>query len=495
MLDGFFIGYTTPILVSGVCLLALWYSTRRPSGLPPGPRGVPVLGNLVSMKPDFREQFQEWRKQYGDLFTLYLGNRLTIVLNGYDTVKEALVKNSDVFAVRPYAVVFNDLFQNKGVISSNGEVWKEQRRLTLSTLRDFGMGKNILQEKINEEVQVCLEVIADQKGHKYDTDPIIQTSVSNIICSMVFGRRFQHDDPLFIEYLKKTDENFKAAGKLGGLNFIPFAKHLPGDLFLYHRTVKNIAFYEDRLIKPSIEEHLKAFDENNIDDFIAAYIREMKVKEKQGVETSIGFDNLVKVVGDLFIAGTDTTSTTIQWILLYLTMHQDIQAKCFREIEDNIGTEKRPEMTDKLKLPFIEATITEVQRIANISPIAGFHGVTEDIVLKGYHLPAGCIIFPNLDSIMMDPEIWENPGQFRPERFLSAEGKFVKPEEFIPFSLGKRACPGESLARMELFLFITGLVQRFHFLPPEDEPPLSKEPLPGAVLKPQPFKVMSVPRQ
>ncbi|XP_071108290.1 cytochrome P450 2C23-like [Haliotis cracherodii] len=495
MLSTFFTDNLTAILSCGVGALVLWLTSRRPSGTPPGPRfPLPIVGHALSIGKNPKKKFREWHKKYGDIFSVYIGNRLVIILNGYEVLKDAFVKHGDVFSDRPHVFVVDEVSKGMGLAGTSGQVWKEQRRFTLSTLRDFGMGRNILQVKVNEESASFLDEIAGMKGKKFDFRDLIHTAVANIITSIVLGKRFVYGDQFFKDLTAKIDENLQSVGATAGLNFIPLARYIPGDPFKFKRTLANLAFFVNNLTKPSMDEHLKEYDESNIDDYISAYIREIKRKERENAESSIGLENLEKVIGDLFLAGTETTATTIRWGVLLLMKYPDIQEKCFQEIKMNIGQERLPLMSDKLELPYVEATIAEIQRVANIIPVSIWHSVPHDLKFRGYTFPKGVIVLPNIDSVLMNPETFKDPERFQPERFLDDDGKFVKPEELIPFFLGKRACIGESLARMELFLFLTAMIQRFQFQQPEDEQPPTMEAVPGVTFAPLPFKFIAAPR-
>ncbi|KAK7099730.1 hypothetical protein V1264_022791 [Littorina saxatilis] len=205
--------------------------------------------------------------------------------------------------------------------------------------------------------------------------------------------------------------------------------------------------------------------------------------------------DLVKTTGDLFLAGTETTSTTIAWALLFFLHHPEVQDKCYKELCDVIGTGRLPSMQDKPEMTYLEATTMEVLRKGEIAPFAVQHSTPHDVTFQGYVIPQDAVILPNLDSVLLDKETWGDPDNFRPERFIGLDGKIVKPEGFIPFSIGRRVCLGESLARMELFLYLSTLIQRFRFLPPEQEtlPPL--EGVMGITYCPKSYKIRAIPRE
>ncbi|PVD29109.1 hypothetical protein C0Q70_11706 [Pomacea canaliculata] len=187
-------------LAVGVAVLSLWwFSVRRPAGAPPGPwLAVPLLGHLLlMMKKDPLEQFAAWRRQYGDVFSLYLGSQLVVVLNGYKVLKDALVKNADTFSDRPFVCLQDILTDSKGklkssIIDTSGPVWKAQRKVSTQILRELGMGTNVLAAKIEEEVKEYIRVISESQVQPLDLKHLTQASVSNNICSIVLGKRFEY---------------------------------------------------------------------------------------------------------------------------------------------------------------------------------------------------------------------------------------------------------------------------------------------------------------
>ncbi|KAK6965386.1 cytochrome P450 2U1-like isoform X2 [Biomphalaria glabrata] len=183
------------------------------------------------------------------------------------------------------------------------------------------------------------------------------------------------------------------------------------------------------------------------------------------------------------------------WCLLYMLYYPEVQQKIYKEIVEQIGTERPPNITDKSNLKYLTAVIMEVQRKASIVPLSLPHLCNKDTTLAGYNIPKGTIVMPNLDAIHSSKEIWGDPENFRPERFLDAKGNIIKKEELMPFSIGRRICLGESLAKMELFLYLSTLFQKFEFLSasPDKVPPLQDTW--GLVAAPEHFEIRCVERE
>uniref|UniRef100_A0A6I8NYZ5 Cytochrome P450 family 2 subfamily R member 1 n=1 Tax=Ornithorhynchus anatinus TaxID=9258 RepID=A0A6I8NYZ5_ORNAN len=164
-----------------------------------------------------------------------------------------------------------------------------------------------------------------------------------------------------------------------------------------------------------------------------------------------------------------------------------------KEIDQRVGPDRAPTLEDKPQMPYTEAVLHEVLRFCNIVPLGIFHATSKDTVIRGYSIPQGTMVITNLYSVHFDEKYWRNPEVFYPERFLDSRGQFVKNEALIPFSLGKRHCLGEQLARMEMFLFFTGLLQQFHLRFP-NEPVSPLKPKLGMTLQPRPYLICAEKR-
>ncbi|XP_014191492.2 cytochrome P450 2K1 [Haplochromis burtoni] len=229
--------------------------------------------------------------------------------------------------------------------------------------------------------------------------------------------------------------------------------------------------------------------------FVDAFLVRKQNLEKSGITKShFHDDNLMMTVMNLFAAGTETTSTTLRWGLLLMAKYPEIQDEVQEELRRVIG-DRQVQVADRKNLPFTDAVIHETQRLSSIVPTALPHKTTQDITFQGHFIEKGTTVFPLLTSALHDPNEWERPHSFYPAHFLDKEKKFVKRDAFIPFSAGRRICLGESLARMELFLFFTTLLQHFRFTP---APGVSEEELDltavvGITLSPSPHKLCAVP--
>ncbi|NXM62697.1 CP2CK protein, partial [Illadopsis cleaveri] len=489
-------GVTVVLLVCIACLLffAAWKGRSGKGKMPPGPASLPILGNLLQVKPsNLAKTLQKLSEEYGSVFTVHLGSDPVVVLYGHDVVKEALVDRADEFAARGHMPIGDRANNGLGIIFSNYEPWLEVRRFSLTTLRNFGMGKRSIEERIQEESDYLLEEINKTKGAPFDPTFILSCSVSNVICSIVFGKRYDYKDKKFLALMSNTKNILQMMNSHWGQLYQMFSNvlyYVPGphhNIFAEFDTLKAFVAEEVKL-------HQASLDPNSPQDFIDCFLNKMQ-EEKDRPNSSFYMKNLITTAFDLFIAGTETTSTTIRYGLLLLLKYPKIQEKIQEEIDQVVGRSRKPCVADRTQLPYTDAVVHEIQRFISLAPLALPHTVTKDTSFRDYVIPKGTTIYPVLSSVLHDSKEFPNPHEFNPEHFLNKNGTFRKSDFFMPFSAGKRICPGEALARMEIFLLIATILQNFTLKSVVNPQELSITPtLSGTTNIPAAYQLCAVPR-
>ncbi|XP_043945729.1 cytochrome P450 2K6-like [Protopterus annectens] len=484
------------ILLSFFSLCYFYFKSKssKTYKFPPGPAPLPLIGNLhlLNMKnPDI--SLTQLSEKYGTIYTFHMGTKKFVVLTGYDTVKDALTNHAEEFGDRGHVPIFEKSFSNYGIIFSRGESWKQMRRFALSTLRDFGMGKKTIEHRILEETAALIKVFESFKGQPFESTLIMNNALANIICSVVFGQRFEYDDEKFIRLLKVINESIKLGGTttLRLYNAFPFLGFLPGA----HKKIIKLREDLNREVAKMLTESKSTFNHSNLRSFADAFIVRQEIEAKNEA-THFHDENLLFTTQNLFGAGTETTSTTLRWGILLLAKYPDIQKKVQDEIDRIIGPVRPPAVEDRKNMPYCNAVIHELQRFGNIVPMNLQHETAMDTHFRGYFLPKGTQVIPLLTSVLRDKTQWKTPYLFNPSHFLNTEGQFIKHDAFMPFSAGRRACIGENLARMELFLFFVALLQKFTFRPPPGvtEKDLDLEPRLGITNSPKSLLLCAVPR-
>ncbi|XP_002933640.2 cytochrome P450 2K1-like [Xenopus tropicalis] len=456
---------------------------------PPGPKPLPIIGNIhnINAKRPYLTYLELWKK-YGSVFSVQIGSQRMVLLCGYETVKDALVNHAEEFSDRPIIPLFHEITKGNGVVFANGENWKVMRRFTILALRDFGMGRRTIEYRINEECDFLVEKIKSYRGEPFENTMIMNAAVANIIVSILLGHRFDYQDPTILRLLSLINQSVKITGSPMVMlyNMFPSVmRWLPGS----HKTLAiNVAEIQS-FIRETFTKYRDKLEINDQRNLIDAFL----VKQQENKENGLYFhdDNLTMLVSNLFTAGMETTSSTLRWGLLLMMKYPEIQKNVQNEIEKVIG-QSRPQTEHRKSMPYTDAVIHEIQKFGNIIPMNLPHATAQDVTFRGYFLPKGTFVIPLLMSVLYDQSHFENPNEFYPQHFLDSEGNFVKNEAFLPFSAGKRSCAGENLARMELFLFFTSLLQNFTFQAPPGEE-LDLTPGTGLSAPPSPYKICALP--
>ncbi|XP_072406294.1 cytochrome P450 2K1-like isoform X2 [Chiloscyllium punctatum] len=353
------------------------------------------------------------------------------------------------------------------------------------------MGKKSIEDRISEEASFLVNVFESHKGQPFETAQILNSAVSNIICSILFGDRFDYDDKIFNSLTNMNNEMTTLAGTAS----IQLYNSYPslGFLIPSHRKFIQNRDKMMEIFDSFIKAAEETLSENSIQTLNEALILRHQ-QESKGQALEIQKKDMLITIIDLFSAGTETTSTTVCWGLLLMMKYPDIQRKVQEEIDQVIGAGRAPVTEDRKRMPYTDAVIHEIQRFANIVPMNLPHSTTEDTHVKGHFIPKGTYVIPVLTSVLRDKTQWKTPKEFNPAHFLDADGNFVKRDAFMPFSAGRRVCAGEALAKVELFLFFTTLLQKFHFQAPPGVTDLDTSPRIGFVTNPKPHRVCAVSR-
>ncbi|XP_007478836.1 cytochrome P450 2C19-like isoform X5 [Monodelphis domestica] len=371
-----------------LCLLLISALRKRcgKGKLPPGPGPLPIIGNILQLDTkNIPKSLCMLAKVYGPVFTLYLGSKSVVVLHGYKAMKEALIDHGEEFAGRGSFPIIDAINKGLGLAFSNGERWKQIRRFSLMTLKNLGMGKRSIEERVQEEAKCLVEALKKTNGMPCDPTFILGCAPCNVICSIIFQKRFEYHDQKFLHLMKLLDEKVKILSSpwIQIYNLLPLlAQYLPGS----HHKLFKISQMMHNFFLEKVKEHQDALDPNNPQDLIDSFLIKME-QEKEKPQSEFTMENLVCTVSDIFGAGTQTTSTTLRYGLLLLLKHPEITGKIHEEIDRVIGHNRSPCLKDRNSMPYTDAVIHEMQRYIDLVPANLTHSVIQDVKFRQYIIP------------------------------------------------------------------------------------------------------------
>ncbi|XP_026577542.1 cytochrome P450 2J5-like [Pseudonaja textilis] len=482
------------LIATGICFLIVQFvmllQTRKK--FPPGPVPFPLFGSLWRSGWKIRQDtFMKLRDTYGNIFTFWIGHTPVIVLTGFTAIKNGLIDNSEAVCQRPIFPFSKILGSGKGIMFSNGKTWRQQRQFGQSTLQKLGNMKKGLEQHIQEEASQLVKTFAQTKGQPLDPFLPFMHSASQMIHTAVFGETVLREDDMFQRLVEHINNITKCRGTFGEMmyNIFPsLVEYLPGP----HKTAVSSFEFMISYIKKKMGNAKNSQASREPQNYIDFYLAHMD-DEKKDTTTTFHEDNLIQVIADLFLTGTDTVAFTLSWALFFMGIHPKIQEKVQKEIKSALDPHKTICYEDRKKLPYSYAVIHETQRLSSIAFPTHFRLCEIDLNVLDCYIPKGSIVIPDSCSVLLDPKQWETPRQFNPSHFLDQDGKFVFREDFLTFGAGARECLGKSLAQMELFIFFTNLMKTFTFQYPEGLKGFNMEHVIGAGMQPFPLKIRAVP--
>ena len=450
-----------------IIIVFLSKGSRKPKNYPPGPPRWPLIGTfdlspLSFRKANHRVIVAEMVDRYGPTIGTFVGKSPVIYLNDPNMTRRLF--NMEVFSGRVSSSGFqlarspNGKAKPYGIIWTDGELWHHQRRFSLKSLKDLGFGRTSSESVIQEEASFLVDYLIKNSNEDFSMESIMNIPVLNVLWRLVASQRLQMDDPEAIEIMDSLTSTFG-----NSTAFRRFLTMLPGSNKLELTGVMKFRAFLDKmfaLFREYIKDHKETIDPSAPRDFIDLYLLEISKNNN----ADFCEDQLLVIILDLFFAGAETTSTTLKWAVLFMVLHPESQNKCRAEIEEVVGA-RQPSLADMGKLVYCQATILEIQRMScTVSSLS--HRVIEDTHIDGFFFPKDSIVIANTHYMMKSPQLWDDSATFQPERFIKA-GKLQKDlPQMIPFSVGKRVCMGETLAKQELSVFFTTMLQRLRFLPP-----------------------------
>ena len=491
------------VFVSAFCLSFILFgflrdNKRNPKA--PGPWGFPIIGHLPLFGNDPPATFKKWRQKYGDVFRIRMGSWNTVVINGYSAIEEALERQGDIFSNRPDFITTrtmmerNDGLQNFGFGFFN-PFHIQLRKHTARAFRVFTkLNVQFTQTLIQEVADEMIDEFLSWNGEANYVENNIQASVGSIMYQIVYGKGDNTRENENFKIIMKAEEEFRKFAKAGNpLDVMPWIRFIMPWKLKTHQEIQNkTAAVNRKIIHEHIAMETRQNDNNLTDIFLDADLPETVPDNRLAMSKK----GLLCALNDLIMAGFETTEATMRWLLLFMIAYPDVQRRVQKEIDEVVGCSRKVDTTDRPKLRYTEATIYEVLRLADMVPFVLPHSVMGDTVLNGYQIGKDTVAMMNFNSMHFEKSFWGDPEVFRPSRLIDANNELDKEKlkHIAPFGLGRRRCIGEHLAKMEVFLLFSTLMQRCCFRKPKGDV-LDFEPLRELLYRPKSFKAIVIERQ
>uniref|UniRef100_A0A182NN31 Cytochrome P450 n=1 Tax=Anopheles dirus TaxID=7168 RepID=A0A182NN31_9DIPT len=484
------------------CLISSVYSRR---GKPPGPYGLPFIGYLpfIDAHSPYKT-FTRLSHRYGTIYGLWMGQVYTVVLTNHTLIRTVLAKEETTG--RAPLFITHGIMGGSGLICAQGDLWRDQRRLSIEWLRRLGMIKYgpsrlDLERRIISGLNELLKDIDNSAMTDQGINPsaAIHHTLGNLMNDLVFGKKYEKNDAIWKYLQHLQEEGVKHIGVSMAVNFLPFLRHLPATRrtidFLLTGKSKTHTIYDEIIAEK--RNRLCTPDPSYPDQeecILKCFLKEAAKRQETG-RPDAAFCNdtqLRHLMADLFGAGVDTTFSTIRWALLYIALYPTVQHRLREELRQRLASNESPSLNDVEAMPYLRATIAEVQRIRTVVPVGIPHGTTKEIIIDGYTIPANTMIMPLIWAVHMNPTLFDAPNTFKPERFLDAEGRFTTPSYFLPFQVGKRMCLGDELARNILHIYIAQIVLHYEWfeIAPQDACSLDLTGTCGITLTPPDYRIV-----
>ncbi|KAK7304534.1 hypothetical protein VNO77_42415 [Canavalia gladiata] len=454
------------------------YGSKKGKGKSKAPEvygGLPFIGHLHLLNPQvpYFRTFSVMAEKYGPIFSLRLGCHNTIVVSSREIAKECLTTNDRVFATRPSTCAGTYMGYNNAIfgLAPYGPYWREKRKMaTLELLSSHRLEK--LKHVRDTEIYSLVKDLYSMNGTNHvSISKLLDHMTFNIIVRMIAGKRFgretvdQEDNEAW-RLRKAIKDMTYLSGVFVAADAMPYLAWF--DFQGYVTFMKRVGKEADIILKKWMEEHLRKRDEeeNSAEcdkDFLDVMIEKFQNQDEicgHKKETAIKATALV-----LILTASGSTSITLTWALSLLLNHPTALKKAQKEMDTIVGKKRWVQESDIKDLNYVQAIIKETLRLYPPAPLTGIREATEDCHVAGYHIPKGSRLFINLWKLHRDPQVWSNPDEFQPERFLTTHQDidFMSQNfELIPFSIGRRSCAGMTFGLQVLHLTLARLLQGFH---------------------------------
>nr|AGC29946.1 CYP84A52 [Sinopodophyllum hexandrum] len=462
-------------------LLGFLLRPRRKLPYPPGPPGLPIIGNMLIADQLTHRGIAQLGKQYGGMVHLRLGLLHMVSVTSPEYARQVLQTQDNIFSNRPANIAIKYLTYDRAdmAFAHYGPFWRQMRKLCVMKL--FSRKRGESWASVRDEVNSMMRTVVAKSGTPLDVGHLVFNLTNNIIYKAAFGSDLIHGQSEFISILQEFSKLFGAPNIADYFPFLTWA-----DPSGVHKRLVKARQALDHFIDKIIDDHMeknrnKDIGRNDddaetdmVDDLLAFYRENSENNKPDDLQTTISLtrDNIKAIIMDVMFGGTETVASAIEWAMAELIQSPDDLKKVQEELAEVVGLDRKVHETDLEKLPFFKCAIKETLRLHPPIPLL-LHETSEDAKVDGYLIPAQARVVINTWAIGRDKTVWEEPDTFNPSRFLKAGAPDFKGSnfEFLPFGSGRRSCPGMQLGLYALELGVVNLLHSFTWELPDGMKP------------------------
>ncbi|XP_054809530.1 flavonoid 3'-monooxygenase CYP75B137-like [Prosopis cineraria] len=459
----------TPLFLAFCGIFAVaWYAriffTKPSPNLPPGPPGLPLFGNLLSLDPELHSYFASLSQTYGPIFSLRLGTQSCIVFSSPSIARQVLKDHDITFANRdvPIAGRLATYGGNDIAWSRYGPEWRMLRKVCALKMLSNTTLDSVYQLR-RTEIRKTVRYLYSRVGSPVDIGKQIFLTILNVTTSMMWGRTMEGDERAVVgaEFREVVAHMTELLGKPNMSDFFPGLARF--DLQGVEKQMRSLVPRLDQIFEKMIKLRLGRDSDGGTEEESKDFLQFLlKLKDEENSKTPLTMTHVKALLMDMVVGGSDTTSNAIDFALAHIINEPEVMKRVQEELDNIVGRENTVEESHIHKLPCLLAVMKETLRLHPALPLLVPHCPSETTIIEGYTVPKGSRVFVNVWAIHRDPLIWNNPLQFDPIRFLDAKWDFSGNDfDYFPFGSGRRMCAGIAMAERTFLYSMATLMHSF----------------------------------
>ncbi|XP_059657461.1 flavonoid 3'-monooxygenase CYP75B137-like [Cornus florida] len=440
--------------------------------LPPGPLGLPLVGSLPFLDPELHTYFASLARTYGPIFTLWLGNKVSIVITSPAMAREVLRDHDATFANRPVVSIATKESPLGGVDivwTPYGPEWRMLRRVCVQKLLSNATLDSFYTLR-RSEVRRTVRDFYHQVGLPVKFGEQIFPIFLNVITNMLWGGTVTGKEKaeLGAEFGENIRQMFDILAKPNISDFVPTLTRF--DLQGIQKQMKVNAQWFDQIFNTLNDQHIKMDREGKSKESKDFFQFLLQLRDEDDAKMPLTMSHIKALLVDMVVGGTDTTASTVEFTMTELMNKPEVMRNVQQELDTVVGEDNTVEESHIHKLPYLHAVMKEVLRLHPPVPLMVPHCPSETCMVGGYTIPKGARVFVNVWAIHRDPSVWESPSEFVPERFLNGKWDYSGNDfSYIPFGSGRRICAGITMAERMFMFLVASLLHSFDWKLPEGE--------------------------